>query len=61
MPKKVYVYDLNDNLIMEFETTQECADFFGKEREYINHKVKSEAKFRYNGEWYKLTRERIDK
>lgn len=55
--KKVYMYDLKGEKIKEFETTQDCADYFEKEREYINHNLKYCDKIRKNGCWYRLSRE----
>ena len=52
------MYDLEGNLIKEFKTTQDCADYFDKEREYINHNLKYYDKIRKDGKWYRISRER---
>lgn len=54
----VYMYDLKMNFIRKFETTQECAEYFGKERLYINHSLKYRAKIRKDGKWYIIRRNR---
>lgn len=54
----VYLYDLEMNFIRKFETTQECAEYFGKERLYINHSLKYRAKIRKDGKWYIIRRNR---
>jgi len=56
--KAVYVYDVKGELIKEFETTKDCAEYFEKEREYINHNLKYYRKIRKDGEWYILSREK---
>lgn len=61
MKRKVYLYDLNNNLLKEFSTTEECANYFGKEREYINHNLKYCKKIRKDGEWFVIRREKIEK
>ena len=58
--KPVYLFDIEGNFLKKFETTQDCADYFGKEREYINHNLCYCDKFRYNGKWYRLSREKLD-
>ena len=57
----VYMYDLEMNFIRKFETTQECAEYFGKERLYINHSLKYRAKIRKDGKWYIIRRNRTIK
>ena len=59
--KPVYVYDLEGKLVKEFETTAECAEFFDKEREYINHHLKYYKKIRKDEKWYKMSREKLEK
>lgn len=59
--KPVYMYDLEMNLLKEFKTTGECADYFGKDSDYINHSLKYNAKIRRNGKWYIIKRERVEK
>ena len=56
--KKVYMYDMQGNLVMEFKTTRECADYFGKEKDYINFNIKYYKRFRYNDQWYRLSRDK---
>ncbi len=56
--RSVFVYDLNGNLIKKFESTLECAEYFNKEREYINHSIWEKMKFRHNNEWYRLKRKK---
>lgn len=56
--RSVFVYDLNGNLIKKFESTLECAEYFNKEREYINHSIWKKMKFRHNNEWYRLKRKK---
>lgn len=58
--KPVYMYDMDGKLLKEFETTVDCADFFGKDREYINHNLKYYQKIRKDGTWYYLRRNKID-
>ena len=57
MTKPVYMFDINGNFIRKFETTQECADFFGKDRDYINHSLAYYKKIKKGGEWYVISRE----
>lgn len=59
--KPVYLYNLDYSLICKFETTEECAVFFGCERQYINHNLKYCKKIRKNGEWFIISREEIKK
>ena len=59
--KPVYMYDLEMNLLKEFKTTSECADYFEKEKDYINHILKYNAKIRRNRKWYILKRERLER
>lgn len=59
--KPVYLYDLNYKFIEKFETTGECAVFFGYDREYINHSLKYYKKIRKNGKWYIISRKEITK
>ena len=54
--KPVYLYDLEDNLLRKFETTMECAEYFNKEPEYINHNLKYCDKIRKDGKWYRISR-----
>ena len=62
MTKAVYLFDVNGNFIQKFETTKECADFFGKDREYINCNLKYHSKIRKDGVWYRISRTKeIDK
>ena len=61
MKKKVYLYDLDGVLLKEFETTEECGEYFEKDREYINHNLKYCKKIRKNGKWFVIRREKIEK
>lgn len=54
--KPVYMYDLEGNLIKYFKSTLECAEYFDKDREYINHSLKYYKKIRKDGKWYKIGR-----
>lgn len=54
--KPVNLYDEKMNFLKRFETTGECAEFFNKTMEYINHSLKYNAKIRKNGIWYIITR-----
>lgn len=54
--KKVYMYDMNNNLIKIFETTLECAKYFGKPNSYINHSLYCNDKIRKDNKWYKISR-----
>jgi hypothetical protein len=56
--KPMYVYGMDGKLEYEFETTQDCADFFEKDKDYINHNVKYCKKIRRDGVWYSLSREK---
>ena len=58
MTKPVYMYDTDNNFIRKFETTQECAEFFNKERAYINHSLKYRKKIRKDGKWYVIKRQK---
>ena len=60
MNKKVELYDENMNYIKTFETTEECAEFFNKDKAYINHNLKYRDKIRKDGKWYKIKRIVID-
>lgn len=54
--KPIYLYDEKMNFIKKFETTSECAEFFGKSNDYINHSLKYNAKIRKDDKWYIMTR-----
>ncbi len=54
--KPVYLYDLEDNLLRKFKTTMECAEYFNKEPEYINHNLKYCNKIRKDDKWYRISR-----
>lgn len=58
--KPVYVYNVKGELVREFETTQDCADYFEKDRDYVNHNLKYCQKIRKDGKWYYLRRNKID-
>ncbi len=57
--KPVYLYDANMNFIMKFETTSECAEYFGKETDYINHNLKYCKKIRKDDKWFIIKREMV--
>ena len=59
--KKIYLYDLEGNLVEEFKTTDECADYLGKDRLYLYHNLKYCKKIKFCGKWYRLSRELIEK
>lgn len=54
--KSVYLYDLDMNLIKEFRTTKECANFFDKDTNYISHSLKYNSKIRKDDVWYIIKR-----
>lgn len=57
--KPVYLYTIDGKFIKIFNTTQECADYFDKDRVYIYHNLKYCKKIRKDHkEWYKISRER---
>lgn len=58
--KKLYLYTLDNELVKEFNTTDEGADFFDKDRLYLYHNLKYCKKFRFNNKWYKLSRKKKD-
>ena len=58
--KPVYLYDDKMKFIKKFETTQECADFFGKEKEYINHNLCYCSKIRKDNQWFVILRKNIE-
>lgn len=55
--KSVYMYDTEGNFLRKFETTSECAEYFEKDREYINHSLKYCRKIRKDGKWYVIRRD----
>lgn len=55
--KKVFLYNMNDELIKIFKTTEECALFFDKEIQYIYHNLKYCKKIKKDNTWYKIKRE----
>lgn len=57
--KTVYMYDLDNNLLKEFKTTMECAEYFNKLPEYINYNLKKYDKIRKDGKWYRIRRLKI--
>lgn len=59
--KPVYLHSLEGELIKVFSTTQECADFFDKDKDYINHAIIYNAKIRKEGIWYIIAREKLSK
>ncbi len=58
MTKPVYMYDTEGNFIRKFETTQDCADYFEKDRDYINHSLAYYKKIRKGGKWFVISREK---
>lgn len=56
--KKIYLYDLNMNLIKEFNSTQECATFLNKDTMYLYHNLKYCSRIRHNDNWYILRRDK---
>lgn len=58
--KPVYLYSLDGKFIREFATTEECGDYFDKDKEYINHNLKYYKKIRKDGVWYLIKRKRIE-
>ena len=59
--KPVYLYDLKGNLLLEFESTNDCAKYFEKDCEYINHNLKYCKKIRKNGKWFIISRRKEQK
>ena len=59
MNKKVFLYDLEGNLLKEFKTTQELADYLDYPREYIYFNLKYYDKIRFKGKWFRIRREKI--
>lgn len=57
--KKVYMYNLDNELVRVFETTEECADYFEKDVRYIYYNLKYCSKIRGKNKWYVLKREEI--
>lgn len=57
--KPIYLYDLDMNLLKEFKTTDDFADYCGYNREYIYHNLKYCKKIRINKKWYVIKREMI--
>ena len=54
--KKVYVYDIENNLIKVFKNTRSAAIFFGCDTEYLYHNIKYCKRKRKDGKWYILSR-----
>jgi hypothetical protein len=54
--KPVYLFDIEGNFLKKFETTNECGEYFGKDREYINHNLKYCKKIRKDCKWYVIRR-----
>ena len=54
--KPVYLYDTEGNFIKKFETTEECGEYFEKDREYINHSLKYYKRIRKDDKWYVIRR-----
>lgn len=59
--KPVYLHRVDGTFIEKFNTTRDCADYFNKDREYINHNLKYCKKIRKNGKWFVIRREKIEK
>lgn len=58
--KKVYLYTIDDKLVKEFKTTDECAEYMGKDTMYLYHNIKYCKKIWFNNKWYKLSRTLIN-
>lgn len=58
--KKVYLYTIDGEFLREFETTDDCANYFGYDREYLYHNLKYCKKIRHKKErkWYVIKREK---
>lgn len=56
--RKVYLYSKEGTMVKTFETTDECADYFGYPREYIYHNLKYCKKIRKKDKekWYVISR-----
>ena len=54
--KPVYLLAVDGKFIRKFETTHECADYFDKDREYINHNLKCCKKIRKDNKWFLIRR-----
>ena len=57
--KPIYLYDMRDQFIKAFETTDDFAEFCGKDRSYIYHNLKYCKKIRINKGWFKIRRKKI--
>ena len=60
--KKVYMYNLDNELVRVFNTTEECGDYFGYDKAYLYHNLKYCKKIRHKKErkWYIIRREEIN-
>ena len=56
--KPVYLYDIEGNFIKKFETTNECAEYFNQDRDYINYNLAYYKKIKKDGKWYVISREK---
>ena len=56
--RKVYLYNLNKELINVFESTKECANYFNYDTSYIYHNLKYCKKIRHKEtkQWYTIKR-----
>ncbi len=54
--KPIYLYDMDMNLIEEFETTDDFADYCNKDRAYIYHNLKYCNKIWIKRKWYIIKR-----
>lgn len=59
--KKVYMYNLDNELVRVFDTTEECGRYFGYDKEYLYHNLKYCKKIRHKKErkWYIIRREEL--
>ena len=59
--KKVYLYDINKELIQVFEDTEDCANYFNYDRQYIYHNLKYCKKIwhKEKRKWYIIKRDLI--
>lgn len=56
MKKEINLYDVDMNFIKTFQSVEECAEFFDKEKNYIHHNLKYRDKIRKDDKWYKIRR-----
>lgn len=54
--KEVLLFTLEGHLIKIFDTTLECANYFGYTTDYINHNLKYCKRIKKEGKYYVITR-----